>query len=121
MSNSRNSEQKPSESKILGCFKCEKVAKKADSIKKKGDTENLVNFISPGGCIYESFEFNGESTITIKSSFVPGVEYTSSFVRDGEYIRIKTDKSDLLLRIVDEKTLSGEGFALGTYKKISCR
>ena len=62
-------------------------------------------------CIYHSFEFKGESTVIIENFF------PSSYVIDKNYIRIKTDKSDLLLKIQDEKTLIGEGFATGTYIK----
>ncbi len=62
-------------------------------------------------CIYSTFEFKGKSTVIIQDVFV------SSYVIDGNYIRIKTDKSDLLLRIQDENTLLGEGFATGIFRK----
>jgi len=47
--------------------------------------------------------------------------FTTSYVRDGEYIRVTTDKSDLLIKIVDTNTLIGEGFAKGTYRKSDCQ
>jgi hypothetical protein len=64
-------------------------------------------------CIYSSFEFKGKSTVVISNIFA----YT--YVIDENYIRIKTDKSDLLLKITDQNTLTGEGFATGIYVKIS--
>lgn len=62
-------------------------------------------------CIYQSFEFKGESSVLVDGIFA------ASFVTDKNYVRIKTDKSDLLLKIQDENTLIGEGFATGTYIK----
>jgi hypothetical protein len=47
--------------------------------------------------------------------------FTTSYVRDGEYIRVTTDKSDLLIKIADENTLIGEGFAKGIYRKSDCQ
>ncbi len=41
----------------------------------------------------------------------------TSYTRDGDLLRIRTDKSDLLLTIQDANTLMGEGFAKGTYRK----
>lgn len=62
-------------------------------------------------CIYSSFEFKGSSTVIIS-----GV-YVSSYTLDENYIRIKTDKTDLLLQIKDSSTIIGEGYAKGIYKR----
>jgi hypothetical protein len=43
--------------------------------------------------------------------------FPTSYDLDGKLIRLKTDKSDLLFTIKDDKTLVGEGFAEGVYKK----
>lgn len=66
--------------------------------------------------IYKKFDFKGESTCTIIDGFF-GFPFSTSYERDGNLIRIKTDKSDLLLTIKDSETLIGEGWAEGTYIK----
>lgn len=45
------------------------------------------------------------------------MSFPTSYERDENFIRIKTDKSDLLFEIKDEKTLVGEGFAEGSFVK----
>ena len=37
--------------------------------------------------------------------------------KDEEFLRVKTDKSDLLFEIISEDTIKGEGFAEGLYIK----
>ena len=64
--------------------------------------------------IYNKLEFKGKSTVIVYSM---GIPFPTSYVVDEDYIRIKTDKSDLLLQIKDSKTLIGEGFAKGTFNK----
>lgn len=63
-------------------------------------------------CIYKEVEFKGKSTCLIL-----GV-YGTSYEIDENYIRVKTDKGDLLFKIIDDKTLEGEGWAEGNYKKV---
>lgn len=64
--------------------------------------------------LYNKLVFKGKSTVVV---YGMGIPYPTSYIVDEKYIRIKTDKSDLLLRIKDSKTLIGEGFAKGTFKK----
>lgn len=64
--------------------------------------------------IYSSVEFKGKSTAAVKGM---GMTFPTSYERDGQLVRLKTDKSDLLFTIKDDKTLVGEGFAEGVYKK----
>lgn len=66
--------------------------------------------------IYRKLTFKGKSTVVIYDKFI-GIPFPTSYVIDEDYIRITTDKSDLLLRIKDNKTLEGEGWAKGTFKK----
>lgn len=66
------------------------------------------------GGIYSGFEFKGKSTVIVNSL---GMEFPSEYVRDENFIRIKTDKSDLLLEMKSENILVGEGFAEGEYIK----
>lgn len=93
-----------------------------DSQDDQATTDNSNGSGSPMGLyknekggIYNSFEFKGESTVVIGT--ILGIPYTSSYVKDGNLLRIRTDKSDLLLTIKDDNTLIGEGFAKGEYKK----
>lgn len=65
---------------------------------------------------YKKFIFEGKSTVTVIDAFF-GMPFTTSYVLDGKLIRIKTDKSDLLLKIKNENTLIGQGFANGTFYK----
>lgn len=66
--------------------------------------------------IYRKLVFKGKSTVVIYDKFI-GIPFPTSYVIDEDYIRITTDKSDLLLRIKDNKTLEGEGWAKGVFKK----
>jgi len=66
--------------------------------------------------LYQTFEFKGKNTCTITDGFV-GFPFSSSYERDGDIIRIRTDKSDLLLTVKNSQTLLGEGWAKGTYVK----
>ena len=67
-----------------------------------------------GNGIYSAIEFKGKSTAVVKSM---GMTFPTSYDLDGKLIRLKTDKSDLLFTIKDDKTLVGQGFAEGVYKK----
>lgn len=67
-----------------------------------------------GNGIYSAVEFKGKSTAVVKGM---GMTFPTSYERDGQLIRLKTDKSDLLFTVKDSKTLVGEGFAEGVYKK----
>jgi lipoprotein len=64
---------------------------------------------------YPALEFKGKTTVVIKSIMGP---YPSSYERDEEFIRVHTDKSDLLFEIVSEDSIVGSGFAKGTWVKL---
>ncbi|MGV6845815.1 MAG: hypothetical protein ACWA42_06795 [Lutibacter sp.] len=64
--------------------------------------------------LYKSFKFIGKSTCIIHSV---GMDFTYSYERDGNLIRVNTNKSDLLLKIKNSSTLVGQGYAKGTYVK----
>ena len=66
--------------------------------------------------LYKKFDFKGETSCMVTDGIF-GMGYASSYERDGNIIRVITDKSDLLLTIKDDKTLVGEGYAKGTYIK----
>lgn len=75
-------------------------------------------FVSKNCPYYRKLIFRGKKTATIVDAFW-GMHFTSSFEIDENYIRVKTDKSDLLFEMKDNKTLIGEGFAKGTFTKIN--
>lgn len=67
-----------------------------------------------GSGVYSAVDFKGKSTVVIKSL---GMSFPTSYERDGDLIRVKSDVSNLLFTVKDSKTLVGEGFAEGVYKK----
>ena len=73
-------------------------------------------YTSTDNPFYQSLTFKGKTTVVIKDAIF-GIEYPTSYERDENYIRIETDKSDLLLELTDPNTLVGEGFAKGTFIK----
>lgn len=64
--------------------------------------------------LYPFIEFKGKSTVLIKTIMGP---FASSYERDEEFIRVRTDKSDLLFEIVNEDSIIGSGFANGLWIK----
>ena len=74
------------------------------------------NFVNQKKGIYKSIEIKGNTSVVVTDGLM-GIPFATSYVRDGEIIRIKTDKSDLMFTIKNNNTLVGEGFAEGTYIK----
>jgi hypothetical protein len=73
-------------------------------------------YISKDNPFYRKLVFRGRSTVTVVDNIF-GISFSSSYTLDEGLIRIRTDKSDLLLTIKDSNTLIGEGFAKGTFKR----
>lgn len=73
-------------------------------------------FTSKDCHLYKALIFRGKKTVTIIDGFF-GFPFATSYEIDENYIRIRTDKSDLLFEIKDSETLIGEGFASGTFTK----
>lgn len=87
------------------------------SDKKKYKTYgNLQGTYISNNSFYKKLIFRGKKTVTVVDAFF-GWPFATSYEIDEQYIRIRTDKSDLLLEIKDSKTLVGEGWAAGTYTK----
>lgn len=78
---------------------------------------NLQGVYTCEKCIYAKVEFKGMSTVVIYDGFL-GIPFPTSYVMDQEYIRVKTDKSDLLFKIEGNDKLIGEGWAKGEYIKV---
>lgn len=89
-----------------------------DQSQKKKDTtihhENTIESFTDFTCIIEELDFKGNSTVVLKISNGP---FATSHVTDNDYIRVKGTGSDILFKIKDNKTLSGEGIAQGIYYK----
>ena len=73
-------------------------------------------FIAEGNTLYKSLTFKGKKTVVIRDAIF-GMDFPSEYEKDEEFLRVKTDKSDLLFEIVSEDTIKGEGFAEGLYIK----
>ncbi len=101
---------------ITGEFICSKIPDTKNTKKKnlqKSITDYAANMLGQD-CVYQKFIFKGKSTVVIETM---GMEFASTYFIDDSLIRIKTDKSDLILTIKNENTLIGEGFAEGLYRK----
>lgn len=78
-------------------------------------TTNLSGtYHSEDNTLYPSLEFKGKSTVTLTALIVP---YTTTYTIDDNYVRVETDKGSFLFKIINNKTLQGEGWCKGTYKK----
>ncbi|MBD5243305.1 MAG: hypothetical protein HDS60_04385 [Barnesiella sp.] len=64
--------------------------------------------------LYPILEFKGKSTVLITT--ILG-QLAFGYERDEEFIRIRTDQSDLLFEIVAEDSIVGSGFAKGVWIK----
>ncbi len=85
--------------------------------KKEEEKKNFYGeYINSKKGLYKSFNFKGETSVIITDGIF-GIPFATSYVRDGQILRVQTDKSDLMLTIIDSKTLTGDGFAAGTYSK----
>lgn len=74
-------------------------------------------YVSYDNKFYKKLIFKGKTTVVIVDAIF-GFSFPTSYVLDENFIRIRTDQSDLLLEIKDNKTLIGEGFASGQFTKI---
>ncbi len=93
--------------------------KQADAAAKRQEEMRKTlsgTYISEDNLLYRSLTFKGKSTVVITDAFI-GMEFPTSYVRDENFIRIKTDLSDLLLELSAPDTLVGEGFIKGCYVK----
>ena len=73
-------------------------------------------YVSKNCAFYRKVIFRGKKTATVVDA-IWGMHFTSSYEVDENYVRVKSDKSDFLFEMKDNKTLVGEGFAKGTFTK----
>ena len=84
--------------------------------KSPKDIQPEGTFVIQGKGLYKSLTFKGKKTVVIRDA-VFGMDFPSEYDKDEEFLRVKTDKSDLLFEIISEDTIKGEGFAEGLYIK----
>ena len=84
--------------------------------KSPKDIQPEGTFVIQGKGLYKSLTFKGKKTVVIRDA-VFGMDFPSEYDKDEEFLRVKTDKSDLLFEIISEDTIKGEGFAKGIYIK----
>ena len=77
-------------------------------------TENGVKTFMDFTCIIEEVDFKGDSTVQLKMSNGP---FVTSYVKDKDYIRVNGNGTDILFKIKDNRTLSGEEPFPGLYYK----
>lgn len=89
-----------------------------DSFKnvEKAKKELIGTYVNTTGGLYSTLEIKGESSCVINDGIF-GFPFATGYERDGNILRVRTDKSDLMFTIKDSETLIGEGFAEGIYKK----
>lgn len=104
---------------LLGIVSCKdsNSSKKKDEIKNPKEITLEGTYLSNDNLLYKSFTFKGKSTVVIKDGLI-GFDFVTSYERDENFIRVKTDKSDLLLQLVTKDSLIGEGFAKGSFVKV---
>lgn len=96
---------------MSGVYICDQSKKKGDTtINHGGNIGTFMDFT----CTIEELDFKGNSTVQLKMKNGPIV---TSYVVDKDYIRIKGSGADILFKIKDNKTLSGEGIFEGQYHK----
>lgn len=109
---------------VLNCSSCSSDGK--SSAKKelpsvpvaveipKSEIKLAGKWTSKDNSLYPILEFKGKSTVVIKTMFGP---FATSYERDEEFIRVQTDKSDLLFEVISEDSIVGSGFANGLWVK----
>ena len=96
---------------LSGGYVCDQSKKKADTtIHHSSYDETFADFT----CSVKEFDFVGNNSVVMKMA---NATVTSSYVIDKNYVRIKGTGSDILLKIQDENTLTGEEVFEGTYHK----
>lgn len=111
---------------VVSLYSCNSNNKEADN--KNSDTElcdveipkseiELAGvWTSTDNLLYPILEFKGKSTVIIQDGFF-SLRFVSSYERDEEFIRVKTDQSDLLFEVVSADSLTGTGFTQGVWVK----
>lgn len=99
--------------KIEGTYLCVKNSYEMDSsIVPSNENSDIFN------CLFEKLKFSGKSTVIITTK---GVDSALGYILDGNYIRIKMDKSDFLLKVLNSDTLKSEGYMNETFVKIKTK
>ena len=96
---------------LSGLYVCDQENLQPDTTIQHGaHHEGTLNLT----CVVTDLEFKGSSTVSIH---MKAGQIFSNYTIDDDYVRIRGDKSDIVLKIKDENTLVGEGFTQGIYHK----
>lgn len=73
-------------------------------------------FTSNGDTQYQSFNFKAKDSVQVKDTYADTL-FTAHYVIQGDMIKLQQQENTILLMIIDEHTLFGEGFTKGIFKK----
>jgi len=73
-------------------------------------------FTSNSDTQYLSFDFKSKDSVVIQDTYVDSL-FTAHYTIDGDMIKLKQQENIILLMILDNQTLIGEGFTKGVYNK----
>jgi hypothetical protein len=96
---------------ISGVYVCDQSQKKADTIIHQGSRDDIYLDVT---CAMEELDFKRDKTVEIK---LENGSFLTSYLVNKDDIIIKGTGSDILMKIKDKKTLSGEGIFKGFYRK----
>lgn len=103
------------------CSSNNKEARSEDSVPMPIEVEMPKSEIKLAGIwnskdnpLYPTLEFKGKSTVVIKTIMGP---FATSYERDEEFIRVRTDQSDLLFEVISADSIVGSGYAKGVWIK----
>ncbi|WP_443938293.1 SH3 domain-containing protein [Pedobacter sp. MW01-1-1] len=65
---------------------------------------------------YKSFNFKKNNQVEVKDVYTDSL-FTTNYVIEGDLIKLQEQQNTILLLILDDKTLVGEGFTKGTFVK----
>jgi SH3-like domain-containing protein len=73
-------------------------------------------YISDSDTQYKTFDFGSQDSVVVKDTYTDST-FKAKYVIEGDMIKLYDQQNMILLLIRDEKTLVGEGFTRGTFKK----
>jgi hypothetical protein len=94
-----------------GVYICDQSQKKADTTHSHGTwNETFVDFT----CTIKEIDFKRNSTVELK---MQQGSFVTNYIKDKDYIRVKGTGGDILFKLINNKTLIGEGIFEGQYHK----
>ncbi|MGY3052260.1 hypothetical protein ACVWYG_000450 [Pedobacter sp. UYEF25] len=66
---------------------------------------------------YKSFEFKAKDSVTVKNTYTDST-FTVPYKIKNDMVEFPDGQNSIMLLIINENTLEGQGFTSGTYKKL---